>query len=119
MGKKWYIYMLRCKNNSIYTGITIDYKRRLIEHNLGLGAKYTRVFKPKYFEIIFYVENRSFASKVEYFIKKMSRNKKEQLILNSKIFVEILIKNFSFEINMELKNKDSKLLEIELKLNSL
>ena len=38
----WYVYMLRCRDNSLYTGYTDDVERRLAVHNSGKGAKYTR-----------------------------------------------------------------------------
>jgi putative endonuclease len=42
----WYIYILECSDNTLYTGITTDINRRLLEHNSGKGAKYTRNRKP-------------------------------------------------------------------------
>lgn len=38
----WYVYMLECSDKSLYTGITTDLQRRLIQHNLGVGSKYVR-----------------------------------------------------------------------------
>lgn len=99
MKNPWYIYILRCENNSLYTGITTDYDRRFLEHSLGMGAKYTKIFKPKYIEVIFCTENRSFASKIEYFIKKFSSKKKEQLILEPNLFLKTLKLKFDFEIS--------------------
>ena len=45
--KDWYVYLVRCSDNSIYTGITVDIERRVIEHNTSKkGAKYTRTRQP-------------------------------------------------------------------------
>ena len=77
----WKIYMLRCNDGSLYTGVTTDLKRRVEEHNSSdKGAKYTKAKRPV--ELVYY-ENR--ADKVdamqrEYAIKKLSRNEKIKLI---------------------------------------
>lgn len=77
---EWYIYILRCKDNSLYTGIAKDYKKRYLEHVRGKGAKYTRINKPVKIEKVFACENRSIASKIEIGIKKMKKEKKELLV---------------------------------------
>ena len=77
----YYVYILKCSDNTLYTGITTDLKRRLKEHNESdKGAKYTRVRRP--LELVYseYSENRSSASKREYEIKKLSRDNKLELI---------------------------------------
>lgn len=78
----YYLYILNCADNTLYTGISTDLKRRVEEHNSSVkGAKYTRVRKPV---VLVYSEehaDRSSASKREYEIKKkMSREEKLQLI---------------------------------------
>ncbi len=82
MATAWYVYFLRCSDNSVYAGITTDITRRLSEHNHSntLGAKYTRVRRPV--KLAFYEphENRSIASKREYQLKQMTKKQKEQLI---------------------------------------
>lgn len=75
-----YVYILRCNDDTYYTGWTTDLKRRLKVHNEKKGAKYTRVRTPLelvYFEVY---ETRSLAQKREIQIKKMSRLKKQDLI---------------------------------------
>ncbi len=75
------VYILRCRDGSLYTGITTDLKRRLYEHNhLAKGAKYTKARRPV--ELVYLEENytRSKASKREYAIKKLSRLEKLSLI---------------------------------------
>lgn len=75
-----YVYIVECIDGSFYTGYTTDIARRLKEHNSGKGAKYTRgrcPVKLKYRESF---ASRSKAQKREYQIKKLSRNKKEELV---------------------------------------
>lgn len=77
----YYIYILRCCDDTLYTGITTDIKRRVDEHNdSDKGAKYTKLRRPV--KLVYSEEslNRSTASKREYEIKKMSRLKKLELI---------------------------------------
>jgi putative endonuclease len=76
----WYIYILECSDNTLYTGITTDVNRRLLEHNSGKGAKYTRMKRPVILKALFEAKNRSEASKEEYRIKKLSREEKLKLI---------------------------------------
>lgn len=79
-----YTYMLRCKDNTIYTGITKDLTRRMQEHAEGgkKCAKYTRTHGFSHFEIAFEVESWSLAARLEYQLKHLSKEKKEALILN-------------------------------------
>ena len=79
----WYVYMLRCKDGSLYTGYTDDPERRLAVHNSGKGAKYTRSRLPV---ILVYTEtfaDKSEALRREVAIKKMKKEAKEAL-LNAK-----------------------------------
>ncbi len=78
----YYTYMLRCQDNSIYTGITTDLKRRLTEHisKSEKCAKYTMHHSVEKLEIAWESENRVLASKLEYHIKKLTKAQKEQLI---------------------------------------
>ncbi|MEW6712507.1 MAG: GIY-YIG nuclease family protein [Candidatus Riflebacteria bacterium] len=74
--KQWVVYLLRCSDNSLYTGITNDLAQRLAAHNAGTGARYTRGRRPV--EVIFWEEaaDKSEASSREYWIKKLSREEK-------------------------------------------
>jgi len=76
----WYIYILECSDGTLYTGITTDVNRRLLEHNSGKGAKYTRVRQPVVLRALFEAKNRSEASKEEYRIKQLNRTEKLKLI---------------------------------------
>lgn len=99
--KTWFVYMIRCFDNSIYTGITTDVERRYKEHCEGKGAKYTKVRKPKEICACFKVKNRSEAGKLEYFIKNLTKKEKENLISgekNKKIFLKYAEEHLKFKI---------------------
>lgn len=77
----YYIYILECADTSLYTGITTDLERRVIEHNSSqLWAKYTSARRPVKLVYFEEVENRSLASKRENEIKKLSKTQKNELI---------------------------------------
>lgn len=79
----YYIYMLRCEDNSIYTGITNNLDRRMEEH-FSRGkkcAKYTSSHKAKKIETVWKTEDKILASKLEFYIKKkLNKIQKEKLI---------------------------------------
>lgn len=81
----YYTYILRCEDNSLYTGITTDINRRLEEHKSQSekSAKYTRTHKATKLEIAWTSDNRILASKLEYHIKKLPKRQKEQLIITN------------------------------------
>ena len=78
----WYVYMLRCGDGTLYTGITDDVQRRLAVHRAGKGAKYTRGRGP--LELVYTEElpDKSAALKREIQIKKLSRPEKLALCAN-------------------------------------
>lgn len=80
--KSWYVYIVRCIDHTLYTGITNDLQRRIAEHNLGgeRGAKYTRPRRPVCLVYREELPSRSAACKREYQIKQLSIDKKRQLI---------------------------------------
>ncbi len=81
-----FVYILRCKDNTLYTGITKDTQRRLEEHNSSpLGAKYTKARRPVHLVRQKSCTNRSEASSWEHKIKKMTKQQKEKLIIAKKI----------------------------------
>jgi putative endonuclease len=88
--RAWYVYMVVCKDQTIYTGIAMDLRKRLAEHNNGAtGAKYTRSRRPV--KLAYYEEqpSRSAATRRELQLKKMARAEKLQLILQSPPTLEI------------------------------
>jgi putative endonuclease len=76
----WFVYLLLCSDGSLYTGITNDLERRITQHNDGKGAKYTRSRRPVKLVYRKNCRDQSDALKQEHSIKKMSRDKKWQMI---------------------------------------
>ena len=77
----YFVYIVKCSDNTLYTGIATDIQRRVNEHNNSdKGAKYTKSRRPVYLLYSEASENRSSASKRESEIKKLSRAKKFELI---------------------------------------
>lgn len=82
----YYIYMLRCIDNSIYTGITTNVEHRMKEHFSKKNcAKYTNSHTAKKLECVWQTANRTLASKLEYRIKKLKKVQKEELILKNNL----------------------------------
>lgn len=77
-----YVYILKCVDNTLYTGWTNNLEKRIKVHNSGKGAKYTRLRLPV--ELVYYeeFEDKITAMKREYAIKQLSRTKKLELINN-------------------------------------
>ena len=80
MSRKHYIYILRCADDTLYTGWTTDVKKRVVTHNSGKGAKYTRARLPV--ELVYTEEydDKVEAQKREYAIKQLTREEKEDII---------------------------------------
>ena len=74
--KAWYFYVLSCRDNSLYTGVTTDVERRVKEHNQKKGAKYTRSRTPVRLWYQREMKDRSSAQKLESAFKKLTRPKK-------------------------------------------
>jgi putative endonuclease len=88
--QNWYIYLIRCKDGALYTGITTDVARRFAEHQKGKGAKYLRgrgplasVFQKK-------MRSKNLALAVESKVKKLTKAEKEELILSDRVVDEII-----------------------------
>ena len=82
MQTQWFVYIIRCVNNTLYTGITTDIERRLNEHagDKTKGAKYLRGRGPLTLVWHAAVDNRSEASRLESLIKQLPRQTKQRLI---------------------------------------
>ena len=79
--KTWWVYFLRCNDNSLYAGVTTDINRRVDEHNNSkLGAKYTRARQPVTLVYSEIQASRSEALQREYLIKKLNKSAKESLV---------------------------------------
>lgn len=77
----WYVYIVRCSDNSLYTGVARDLQQRICEHNEGKrGARYTRARRPV--ELVYQEQaaDRSAAQKREYVIKQLSPSQKRRLV---------------------------------------
>ena len=84
----YYLYILKCADKTLYTGITTDLKRRIGEHNSSkLGARYTSSRRPVKLIYSKKFKNRSIASKEEARIKKLKRDKKLMLVNSSSGFL--------------------------------
>lgn len=82
--KQWYVYLLECKDDSLYTGITNDVAKRMIVHKSGKGSKYV---KTKRFNRLLYtikVHDKIEAAQIEYKIKQLSRNDKISFFVQHK-----------------------------------
>ncbi len=88
----YYVYILRCSGDTLYTGIAADIDRRMAEHfgRTERCAKYTRSHRAEKLEALWSAENRSTASKLEYRIKKLSREQKLRLIENKSSLEEVM-----------------------------
>ena len=84
----YYLYMLRCENGSIYTGIAKDYLKRYEEHLNRKGAKYTRANKVIKIERVFLCDSRSTVSILENKLKKFKKIKKEDIIISPDDFIK-------------------------------
>jgi putative endonuclease len=77
----WCVYLLRCNDNSLYTGITTDIARRVDEHNNSkIGAKYTRARRPVTMVYQEVAEDKSSAASREYKLRKLKKHQKELLV---------------------------------------
>jgi putative endonuclease len=73
----WLLYVLKCRDNTLYTGITLDVSRRVQQHNSGTASRYTRCRLPVMLIFSEPCRSRSQALKKEYAMKRLSRKKKE------------------------------------------
>jgi putative endonuclease len=86
MEKKWFVYVIRCADDSLYTGIAVDVQKRFAAHQAGKGAKYTRGRGPLQLVYTEECENHSFALRREWEIKHLSREDKLSLINKKPIY---------------------------------
>jgi putative endonuclease len=75
----WFVYLIECRDGSIYTGIAIDVDARYAAHKSGKGARYTRSHPPRRLLAAIEYPDRSAASKAEYRIKRLSPGDKREL----------------------------------------
>lgn len=87
---EWSIYMVRCRDESLYTGIATDIERRFAEHQAGTGAKYLRGRAPLKLVFKKRIGSRSLALKIERMIKRLPKDKKERVV-NTRIDIGQLL----------------------------
>ena len=87
MASNWYVYIIRCSDNSLYTGITNDVSIRLLEHQSQSNktAKYLRGKSPLKLVLQLEVKTKSIALKIERKIKQLSKSAKEELVLQQNL----------------------------------
>lgn len=78
----WFVYIVLCSDETLYTGITNNLERRMVQHATLRGAKYFRGRKPRKLAYVESGHDRSSASRREAAIKKLSREDKQRLILD-------------------------------------
>ena len=78
--KRWYVYMLLCRGNAIYTGIALDVATRYAQHLAGTGARYTRANPPCRLLAKFVCPNQSAAGRLEAAIKRLPAVDKRKLV---------------------------------------
>ncbi len=109
--KEYYVYMLRCRGGSLYTGVTTDPARRYGQHCAGKGAKYTRAHPPETMAALWRCPDKSGALRLEYAIKaKLTHGQKETLAAAPEgigaWFPELTAgKDFQFVENPELSGR--------------
>ena len=93
MEKNNFVYILRCNDNTFYTGWTNDLEKRIMNHNIKKGAKYTKNRLPAYLEYFESYSTKIEAMKREYQIKTYKRVEKEKLVNKKLKKCQIIIKN--------------------------
>ncbi len=78
--KRWYVYLILCRNGAIYTGIARNVVARFAQHVAGTGARYTRANPPRRLLGSFACTNQSQASRMEAAIKKLGASSKRRLV---------------------------------------
>jgi putative endonuclease len=81
MASHWFLYVLECKDGSLYTGIAVNVEKRFAAHVAGKGARYTRSRKPERILAVQSFPDRSTASKAEYALKQLSVEQKRTFCL--------------------------------------
>ena len=95
----YYVYILRCRDGSLYTGLTNDLPRRWALHASGRGAKYTRAHPPEAIAAVWRCGDKSTAAKVEYAIKKyLTHQQKQQLAAAPETLAALLPETAAWDV---------------------
>jgi putative endonuclease len=78
--RAWYLYVLECEGDRLYTGISVDVEARLLAHRQGKGAKFTQSFPPRRLLFSARFEDRAAASRAEYDFKRLTATEKREFL---------------------------------------
>lgn len=81
----WFVYLIECRDGSLYTGVAVDVDKRYAEHAAGKGARYTRSHPPARLLARFEHPDRSSAQRAEYAIKQLSAGEKRALVAEADV----------------------------------
>ncbi len=115
VNKEWFFYMLRCRDDSLYSGITVNIENRLKRHNNGTGAKYTSVHRPVTLVYSEKYSTLSEAMKREGQIKRWSKADKERLIHSVPVNMDVKVTEYIEKQKSPQREICLKLREIILK----
>jgi putative endonuclease len=87
----WSLYLVRCRDGSLYTGITTDVERRFAAHCNGTGAKYLRGKGPLTLEFSCEIGDKSAALRLEHLVKRLGKEQKEAIVRKPETDVESLL----------------------------
>ncbi len=97
----WFLYLIECADDSVYTGITTDVAARFDEHASGKGARYTRSRKPRAVLASFPLPDRSIASRAEYWVKRLTAAQKRELAAGIRTLESVLPAGMSIDGSVE------------------
>lgn len=86
----WFVYLARCADDTLYCGITNDVAARLVTHNAGKGARYTRTRTPIEILVVRRCATKSRALVLEYRVKQLPRPQKLRLVTTPSLFTKLL-----------------------------
>ena len=98
----WFLYLIECADDSVYTGITTDVAARFDEHAAGKGARYTRSRKPRAVLASFPLPDRSSASRAEYWVKRLTPAQKRELAAGLRTLESVLPAGLTVDGNGEV-----------------
>ncbi|GAB4527615.1 MAG: hypothetical protein Kow0063_03090 [Anaerolineae bacterium] len=84
--RPWFLYVVRCGDETLYTGVTVDVARRVRDHNAGKGSAYTAARRPVSLVAVWGFEGQAAALRAERAFKRLSRQRKLDIIGNKKSF---------------------------------
>ncbi|WP_081052215.1 GIY-YIG nuclease family protein [Burkholderia vietnamiensis] len=99
----WFLYLIECADDSVYTGITTDVAARFDEHASGKGARYTRSRKPRAVLASFPLPDRSSASRAEYWVKRLTAAQKRELAAGGRTLASVLPDGISIDGGAETR----------------